>query len=208
MNFEKLKLAEANFLQQYPGGFAHPDMITVGKKHRVEKMSEFAAEAFSKEKFRHQHKLLENLVKTVSRSSMVSMFEKPKFRDCVNALNPKDRTALVKGYKKLLHGAQEGGIQEAGFNNVLDILVENKIAKWSLITICLVYFRPQSEVFVKPTTAKGIIKHLELDLVYNPRPSWEFYEGYRRAINNMKTRVDSSLSPNNAAFTGFLMMSF
>jgi hypothetical protein len=61
---------------------------------------------------------------------------------------------------------------------------------------------------VKPTTAKGIIRKLELDhLIYNPRPSWAFYEAYRETINEMKTRVHPSLSPNNAAFTGFLMMS-
>jgi hypothetical protein len=45
------------------------------------------------------------------------------------------------------------------------------------------------------------------DLEYRPRPSWSFYERYRSAISDMKAHVDPSLSPNNAAFTGFLMMS-
>lgn len=203
MNLEKLKLAEAHFLQQFPGGFAHPEMVTIGRKHRVDKMSEFAGEIFAKKQFKHPNSLLDNLIKLVSRSSMVSMFEKPKFRDCVNSLSATDRSALVRGYKKMFYGNQE-----AGFNEVLDILTDWKVARWSLMTISLLYFRSETEVFVKPTTTKGIIRHLELDhLVYKPRPSWAFYEAYRETITELKSKVDPSLSPNNAAFTGFLMMS-
>ena len=89
----------------------------------------------------------------------------------------------------------------------LPLLVAAKIARWSLISIGPVYFKPQREVFVKPTTAKKIIDHLELDhLTYKPRPSWEFYAGYRQALLEMKSQVNPSLTPNNAAFTGFLMM--
>jgi hypothetical protein len=114
-----------------------------------------------------------------------------------------DRKAFADGFKRMLHGKQE-----AGFNQVLDLLADGKVARWSLITICLLYFRPLTEVFVKPNTTKRIIQKLELDhLIYHPRPSWGFYEAYRDTINEMKTRVHSSLSPNNAAFTGFLMMS-
>jgi len=204
MNLERLKLAEAQFLQQYPGGFSNPEMVNVGKKHRVDKMSEFTREVLAKPRFKNQHTLIENLIKIVSRSSMVSMFEKPRFRDFVNSLSRDDRAALLNGYKKLLHGKQA-----AGFDEIRDILADGKIAKWSLMTICPLYFDSQHEVFVKPTTAKGIIQHLELDqLVYKPRPTWEFYECFRSTINEMKSRVDPLLSPNNAAFTGFLMMSF
>ncbi len=203
MNLEKLRLAEAQFLEMYPGGFDHPEMVKVGKKHGIDRMTTFAAEVFARSQFRNTHTFLENLIKLVSRSSMVSMFEKPKFRDAVNGLDADQRSALVRGYRKLMHGNQE-----KGFNEILGILAPAKVAKWSLMTIGLVYFRPQTEVFVKPTTAKGIIQLLELDdLIYRPRPSWEFYMAYRSAIMDMKTEVSSSLSPNNAAFTGFLMMS-
>jgi hypothetical protein len=43
-------------------------------------------------------------------------------------------------------------------------------------------------------------------LVYKPTPTWDFYTAYRDLINHAKTQVDSSLSPSNAAFSGFLMM--
>ena len=61
-------------------------------------------------------------------------------------------------------------------------------------------------MFVKPTTTKNAIRFFELEgLEYKPRPSWAFYERYRETINEMKSRVDPSLSTSNAAFTGFLM---
>jgi len=167
----------------------------------VDKMTVFAKKVLAKKEFDKPNALLENMVKLVSRSSMVSLFEKPKFRDMVNDLNSDDRVRLVASYKKLFHGNQKKGLTE-----VVEFLAERKMAKWSLVTIGLVYYRPQKEVFVKPTTAKNIVQKLELDLDYKPRPSWEFYEGYRKAILEMKSLVSPSLAPNNAALTGFLMM--
>jgi hypothetical protein len=91
---------------------------------------------------------------------------------------------------------------------MLSVLQTGKLAKWSLMTILPVYFNPQQEVFVKPTTAKGVIKYFELEsLEYKPMPSWEFYKTFRETILEMRSMVDASLAPNNAAFTGFLMMS-
>ena len=84
-----------------------------------------------------------------------------------------------------------------------------KLAIWSLLTVIPNYYRPTQEVFVKPTTAKGVIDYFELKgLDYSPRPSWAFYKGFREAVDTMKPLVDPSLSPSNAAFLGFLMMSF
>jgi hypothetical protein len=201
MNYERLKIAEANFLQAYPGGFADPALEPTLKKHRMSKMVEFASELFDPGSFYQPNDFLERLVKLVSRSSMVSIFEKPKFRDAVNDLNSSEREALTAALNHLYHGPQEEGLCE-----VVDILARQKIAKWSVITIGLVYFKPQEEVFVKPTTAKAIVNKLELDLDYKPRPDWAFYSGYREAIMDIKGRVDPSLSSNNVALTGFLMM--
>ena len=204
MNLKKLREAEALFLQRYPGGFANEEIQqVVAKRHNVGKLSEFAATALAKKNFARPGALLDDIVRIVSRSSMVSMFEKPKFRDFVNGLAREDREFLVAGYKRLLHGKQE-----RGFNDVLDVLSEGKLAKWSLMTIHIHHYRPQRDVFVKPTTTKNVIRQFEIaDLEYKPRPSWAFYERYRDVIGDMKDQVDPSLSPNNAAFTGFLMMS-
>lgn len=206
MNLERLYTAQTAFLERYPGGFAHEDMVAVGKKHRVEQIAEQTQALLAKRNFANlatnRAQILDSIIKTVSRSSMVSMFEKPKFRDYVNGLSKDDREALAEAFRKLLHGNQE-----KGFNQVLDILVAGKLAKWSLMTICSLYMRPQVDVFVKPTTTKRVISYLELeDLEYKPRPSWEFYVRYRDIINALKARLDPSLGPNNAAFTGFLMI--
>lgn len=203
MNLEKLKQAEFWFLNRYPGGFLDPEMAAIGKKHKMEKMIALTQESFAKKNFRDTSDIIDNMIKIISRSSMVSVFEKPKFRDFANGLEPKQRNALVAGLKEQLHGDEQ-----KGFEKILDILKIGKMAKWTLISICPVYFRPQNEVFVKPTTAKGIIAQFELEsLLYRPQPYWEFYKEFRSVINDMKTRVDPSLSVNSAAFTGFLMMS-
>ena len=203
MNLKRLKQAEAEFLARYPGGFNHPDMVTIGKKHNVGNMTEQAKELLSKKSFKKTGPVLDSLIKIVSSSSMVSMFEKHKFRDYVNGLDRDEREALAMGFQLLLHGKQQ-----RGFEIVIDILARGKLAKWSLITICPNYMKPLYEVFVKPTTAKNVIKYLELEnLDYKPRPSWAFYEEFRRQILAMKEKVDPSISPSNAAFTGFLMMS-
>jgi hypothetical protein len=203
MNLEKLKQAEYWFLNKYPNGFSHPEMAAIGKKHKVDKMIALTQESFVKKNFRDTSNILEHMIKIVSRSSMVSVFEKPKFKSFVNGLEAKQKNALVGGLKEQLHGDQQ-----KGFEKILDIMKIGKMAKWTLISICPVYFRPQEEVFVKPTTAKGVIAHFELEsLLYRPQPYWAFYEEFRSVINQMKNEVDPSLSPNSAAFTGFLMMS-
>ncbi|MEX0965494.1 MAG: hypothetical protein WDZ52_15820 [Pseudohongiellaceae bacterium] len=203
MNLKKLKRAEEVFLTRYPGGFSHPEMAAIGKKHKMDKMIDLCHEVFAKKNFRDPPEIIEGMIKVVSRSSMVSIFEKPKFRDFARGLEPKQKNALASGLKEQLHTDPE-----KGFEKVLGIMQTGRMAKWSLISICPVYFHPQEEVFVKPTTAKKAIIYFELEgLHYKPQPSWAFYEKFRSTINAMKTKVDPSLSPNSAAFTGFLMMS-
>ena len=203
MNLSKLKEAEANFLQRYPDGFAHPDMVEIGKKHKIDQMITSATEAFSQDQFANTNVIVESMIKIISRSSMVSMFEKPKFRDFVRNANEMVHGELTIGLNRLLHGNQQ-----QGFDILVETLKPAKLAKWSLITIIPNYYYPDAEVFVKPTTAKGVIEHFEIsDLQYKPLPTWDFYHRYRDIILKMKGFVDDSLKPNNAAFCGFLMMS-
>mgnify|MGYP000533665774 CR=1 FL=1 len=138
-----------------------------------------------------------------STSSVVSMFEKPKFKNMINSLSQVEGELLGMALFEFLYGNQQ-----KGFVAQLDILKQYKLAKWSIISVVPAYFFPQDEVFVKPTTAKGVIQYFELeDVHYKPTPSWNFYCQYKRYINEMKQQVNATLSPNNAAFCGFLMMS-
>lgn len=203
MNLKKLKQAEEAFFNRYPGGFANPEMIAIRKKHKLDKMIELTQDSFMKRNFKLPELTVENVIKVITRSSLVSVFEKPKFRDFARSLPSQDKQTLTNGLKELLHG--DG---QLGFETMLGVLKSGKLAKWSLMTICQAYYRPQVEVFVKPTTVKGIIETFELEnLHYKPTPTWAFYDEYRATINEMKTKVDASLSPYNVAFSGFLMRS-
>lgn len=203
MNLEKLKQVEADFFLRYPGGFDNPEMIAIRKVHKLDKMIELTQASFAKPNFKLPDLIVENMVKVITRSSLISVFEKPKFRDFARALPYEEKQVLAGGLGEFLHGDQQ-----SGFETMLYILRTGKLAKWSLMTVCPAYFRPQVEVFIKPTTVKGIIQTFELeDLHYHPAPVWEFYERYRAAINQMKTFVDPSLSRYNIAFSGFMMRS-
>ncbi|MGB1238232.1 MAG: hypothetical protein ACPG4U_08475 [Pseudomonadales bacterium] len=199
---DKLKQLEGDFLLLYPQGFNDPAMLATIKKHRMPQQQAFTQQSFQPEAAGNVHTAIDNLVKAVSRSSMISMFEKPKFKDFVRTLNEYDKAFLVDALLEQLHGNQA-----RGFNDMLSLLQSAKLAKWSLMTIVPIYFAPDKEAFVKPTTAKNIIKYFELqELIYKPQPSWDFYRRYRDLVINSKALVHPSLSPNNAAFTGFLML--
>jgi hypothetical protein len=203
MNLKKLKHAEEKFFDRYPGGFDNPELIEIRKKHKLQKMMELAQDSFPKRNFKLPDLIVENMVKVVTRSSLISVFEKPKFRDFILSLPSQERQRLSKGLQETLHENEQ-----IGFETMLEVLKSGNLAKWSLMTICQAYYRPQIEVFVKPTTTKDVIEYFELShLHYHPKPSWAFYDAYRTVINDMKTKVHPSLSPYNIAFTGFLMRS-
>jgi len=205
MNLRKLKQAEEAFLDRYPGGFDNPEIMSIRrKKHNVDKMIVFARESFAKRNFKLPDQIVRNMAKIVSRSSVLSVFEKTRFREFAETLFPEEKDLLSSGLKELLHGNEQ-----LGFETTLELLKPRKLAKWSLMTICQTYFHPQRDVLVKPATVKGIIQHFELkDLQYKPTPSWDFYDAYRSTIHEMKSKVAGSLAPTNAAFSWFLLLSF
>jgi hypothetical protein len=204
MNLQKLKQAEAEFLARYPDGFADPAMAPIMKKHNVGKLTEFAQANLTLTHFNRPEHICDTLVKIISRSSMVSMFEKPKFRDFIRSLNSHEKEHLVFAFEKRLYGRGK----RAGFEEIQGMLSHHKVAKWPIISAVPFYFAPKKEAFVKPTTAKGIIAYLEIDdIQYKPAPSWEFYSAYVKLLNQVKKEVYPSISPNYAALSGFLMIS-
>jgi len=204
LNYKKLKEAEASFLQRYPAGFADPGMASIKKKHDIDKLAEFAQQSLTTANFNRPEFIAETLVKIVSRSSMVSRFEKPKFRDFIKSLHSHEKQALADAFEKRLYGRQK----QRGFEEILGMLSHHRLAKWAVISVVPFYFAPEKEAFVKPTTAKGILAYLEVDdLVYKPTPTWAFYRGYLNLLRDIKKQVSPSLSPNNAALSGFLMTS-
>lgn len=203
MNIKKLKEAEEMFKMRYPGGFTNPEMLAVAKKHKIEKMHELAKESFAACQFEDDGGIVEAIGSIVKKSSLVSVFEKVKFRDLLPVFNDSEKERLSQGLREFLHGEQE-----LGFELMTGLLEEYKMAKWPILTVCPYYFRPDFEVLIKPTTVKGTIEYFELEgIKYSPRPNFEFYRGYRDQINQMKRELGLSADSDNGAFCGFLMMS-
>ncbi|MDR3566308.1 MAG: hypothetical protein P4N59_33405 [Negativicutes bacterium] len=165
-------------------------------------MKKMAQDFFAVDRFESAANVVESMVKIVSQSSLVSIFEKPRFRDIVKVMNDGEKEHLAHGLKEFLHGDQA-----FGFGLMTGLLHEYKLAKWPLVTVYPIYYRPSVEVFIKPTTAKGIIEFFELTgLKYNASPTFAFYQAFQGQIMQMKQAVHPSLQVDNAAFCGFLMM--
>lgn len=204
MNIEKLKLAEEQFLMRYPGGYHHPEIQEIIKKHKIEKLTAATKEWFDLYAMKDVDVTIGAMVKLISRSSLVSVFEKPKFKDAVNLMTVNEKELLVQGLKDMLHGDQS-----AGFSIMTGVLMQYKIAKWPIITAIPYYYNPTVEVLIKPTTVKGVIEYFELKgIKYSSTPNYTFYAAYREMINSMKKQLRfGEISEDNGGFCGFLMMS-
>jgi len=201
-SIKKLKIIEEHFFEMYPKGFEDEALAQIVKRHNVAKLTDFAHEAFAKENFDNPQQIVEDMIKVVSRSSLISLFEKPKFRDAVKAMGFERKEMLSIGLEEMLHGSFKNG-----FNIVLDILTEEKLAKWSLISVIPYYYAPKKNLFIKPTTTKNVLTYFDIEeIVYKPRPSYEFYTKYKKILAQFKKEVNKKLSNDNAKFTGFLMM--
>ena len=201
MNVEKLKNLESDFLGRHPDGFKSEEFKKTMKKHNVTKHTTYVNEVLTEEFLSKGHKVYKEVAKVVLSSSLVSVFEKMRFRDLGADLTKSEKERFVNGVKELLHGHEK-----SGFYMVYTLLKEHRLAKWPIISVYRVYANPKKDVFMKPTVVKKVIAHLELDFKYDSDPSYTLYRKYRTAINKMKKEVALSLRPNNLAFTGFLMM--
>lgn len=202
MNINKLIRLESDFLFQYPKGFDSDEMLQIKKKHNLNKVTEYLKRVCSKENMKLGLSVYDDIIKVVSRSSMVSVFEKMKFRDLARELDNIEKHFLLDSIYELIHGNEE-----QGFNMMISLLEPYKLAKWPILTVWRAYWDVEYDVFIKPTTVKKIISYLELeDIKYSPKANYDFYKKYRIYINELKKNVVPSLKPNNPAFSGFLMM--
>lgn len=204
MNLRKLKEAEAAFLARFPKGFDDPGMEWVRKSHPVQRLAQFTRASVTEATLDQPRKFADTLFTIVSRSSMVSRFEKPLFRRFLESLDSRDKRRLADAFRKRLFGRRK----REGFEEIVELFGHHKLARWSLVSALPFYLAPTKEAFVKPSTAKRIVAYLDIeDLHYHARPDWAFYDGYRKLILEIKKQVSPSLTPNNAAATGFLMSS-
>lgn len=203
MNLEKLKNAEEYFLELYPEGFKDIGLQPIVKRHNTAKIGEHVRELFAKEHFSQSEFICENFAKIVSKSTLISLFEKPKIRDMVTSMRMERRDMLSIGLYEMLYGDKK-----EGFETLVEVLSFYSLAKWSIVTLIPYYFYRDKEFFIKPTTTKNILSFFKIEgLVYKPKPSYEFYAAYTTVLETMKQNVGEKIShDDNAAFTGFLMM--
>ena len=199
MNLEKLKDLEAEFLHSYPTGFRDEQFFPQIKKFNPEKLETFAKESLKKENFSNPNLLVEGFFKTIQKAVMVSLFDKLKLKDAIASLNSYEKDMLSIEIYELLYGDKK-----AGFEGLVEFLAKYNLAKWTIVSVTPYCLNRHTEYFIKPTTTKNIIKYFELkDCIYKPRPSFEFYENYTKALDEMKKNLDDSLTFDNVAFTSF-----
>lgn len=202
MNIEKLKQLETDFLRRYPLGFDDPELMAVSKKHKVDEMKTFVHTHFSKEKFMDPSAISNAFTKLIGKSSLVSTFEKVKFRDAAKLFNKDDIETLSNALCEILYGDQR-----QGFNQLVLLLATFDLAKWPILTVLGLYYNGDYEVLVKPTTVKGVLNYLEItDIKYTSKPNFDFYVQYRKLINDLKVQTGKSLATDNGAYCGFLMI--
>jgi len=202
MNKLKLQDLKEHFFTLYPKGFEDDGLQQIVKRHNTVKIGETVKEMFSPENFAQREIICENFSKIVSKSSLISLFEKPKVRDMVKSMSMEQKDIFSIGLYELIHGRQK-----LGFETLVEVLAFYKLAKWSLVTLIPYYYAREKEIFIKPTTTKDIIKFFEIEnLIYKPKPSFDFYKKYKKIIFDLKKDVKELRNKDNAGFTGFLMI--
>jgi len=200
MHIDKLKDLESEFLDRYPKGFKDEHFFPTMKKFKPEKLEEFAKDVLKKENFSNPNQLIEDFYKVIQKSVMVSLFDKLKLKDALESLNSYEKDMLSIEIYELLYGNKK-----EGFEGLVEFLSEYKLAKWTIISIVPYCINRQKEYFIKPTTTKMIIKYFnQTNLIYKPKPSYEFYEKYTNFLNILKSSSHESVSFENAVFTGYL----
>jgi len=155
MNYEVLQEAEASFLQMYPKGFSDPALETIRKKHNVDRLIEFTQENLTQSACNKPHFIADTLLKIVSRSSMVSRFEKPPFRQFIDSLGTDDREALAFAVEQRLFGRKQ-----KGFETIVGMLSHHKLAKWAVVSAD--YCRPGNRRSpVQTITHLGVLQRLQ-----------------------------------------------
>ena len=199
MNLEKLKDLESEFLHRYPSGFKDENFFPQIQKFKPEKLELFAKDVLKKENFSNPNLAVEGFFKTVQKSVMVSLFDKLKLKDAIASLNAYEKDMLSIEIYELLYGNKK-----EGFEGLVEFLAQYNLAKWTIISVTPYCINRHKNYFIKPTTTKMIIKYFELkDCNYKPKPSFEFYENYTKALDEMKSNLDESLTFDNVAYTSF-----
>ncbi len=158
----------------------------------MDKLADFAHTHLTEAALSRPQRFVDTLLTIVSRSSMVSRFEKPPFREFLDGLDSKDKRRLTEAFGKRLFGRKK----REGFAEIVDLLARYKLARWSLVSaICTSISHPRRRL-------SSNLRRPERSLPFStsrsfnttPRPSWAFYVGYRNLILDIEG--EGRLEPN------------
>lgn len=189
------------FLLKYPDGLEDEEYLNNAKRHRntfkvIEMCQNFDLEQLVLKDSYHQNLCIDFMIKIITMSSTVSVFEKVAFKNYLADKRVWDEF-LENLYLML------SDLNEQTFNNFVYTLMLKKHeknanpAKWPVITFILQMFYPNDEVFVKPTTIKKVILFLESGIVYKSIPNFQTYAEIRELILDFKKHSALAKNQNN-----------
>jgi hypothetical protein len=89
-------------LDTYTGGFGNPHFTNAMKKHSLDKLTKLAHETLGIEALQDTDSAMENFGKILGRSTMLSMFEKPKVKEFIRDLSIRGKKQLAMGLGNML----------------------------------------------------------------------------------------------------------
>ncbi len=177
------------FFSIYPDGFNDEAMLKAKKKHDDSKIIDFFANLTENDfKNKRPETLCEQISKILSKSTMISTFEKITFRNYI--ANKDIQLPFLMSLYNLIYYYNEESFND--FIDALSLLKEERnafAAKWPIVTF-FTYYNIEHAFPVKPTTVKKVAKMLNFDIEYNSRPNFTTYEKINTMYNNFKNNND------------------
>ncbi|MDH6603602.1 hypothetical protein OKW23_000742 [Bacilli bacterium PM5-9] len=190
------------FLLKYPNGLNDQAFIDLSKKHKSSYKileivkNEIDLESFVLEDTYHINKNISLIIKIVTRSSMISVFEKVAFKHYLE--DSKIHSIFLNALYHMLKDFNEDTMNEFVYVlNMRKVEINRKVATWPLITFFLIYFDEYNEVFIKPTTIKRLAKLLECDIKYESMPNYMTYQNVKKMVLEYKKQSKLVKNENN-----------
>jgi len=101
---EKLQVLQNTFFSIYPDGFNSPEFQHLEKKHKLTKTNKKIHEIFNSNIINNDIEFLDAITKILSSSSIISVFEKIKFRNFMKEIHTEQKNNMSQAIKELLMG--------------------------------------------------------------------------------------------------------
>ena len=190
------------FLLRFPNGLDDEEFLELGKKHKSSSKilemvkNEIDLESFQLEDNYHVSKNIGLIIKMVTKSTMVSVFEKVAFKNYL--ADPLVHVSFLQSLYAMLKNLNEDTMAEfVGVLNYRRLDSSKKVATWPIVTFFLIYFDEYNEVYIKPTTIRRLAKLLEFDIKYESTPNYMTYQRVKEMVMAFKKQSILVKNENN-----------